>query len=389
MAANLASLPNYTCLESIERTVRRPASKKLLFHDRIHIEVAFIEAKEVFSWPGAASFESDLLQKIPEAGVSGAGGFGGWTRALFGESDPGFSRAGECMAVDRRGLQFNFAVPIASSSYAVEVGGGKAILPYAGSVCVDPGTLDIMLLEVHAEQIPAPLAAMSETIHYGRSRIGGADFLLPQDHDVTVTDLEGKENRSLTRFTGCQAYTSQSSITFDTARTEAPVPPPAKVEERRIPAGVSLDLKLETPITFDESAVGDPITARLDRATNSSGGSIPKGAKVSGRILGLEQYFEPEKSFLVILEFSSLTFGDKRALFRAELTGPRLREDRHLETDGTATLTGMSAPATPSTPSGLDIEDSAPGTGAFRVHEGRLHLGRGLRMIWKTQSEKP
>jgi hypothetical protein len=221
------------------------------------------------------------------------------------------------------------------------------------------------------------VATLSETIHYGRARIGEADFLLPLDHELTVTDLEGKENRSFTRFTACRGYTAESSIAFDTEHRAAAVPP-AKVEEWHLPDGVQLELLLETPIRSEESAVGDAITARLDRAINSSGVAIPKGATVSGRIVGLEQYFEPEDYFIVSLEFTSLTFGDKRAQFRARLVGPRLHEDRRLEINGVNMEHSI--------PSGLDILDSVPGAGVFCVPAGKLRLGRGLQMTWKTTS---
>lgn len=380
MAANLASLPNYTCLESIDRTVRRQSAKKLLFRDRIHIEVAFIEANEMFSWPGAADFEPDIFQKLPEVGASGAGGFGGWTRSLFGPSGPSLVSAGECMVEGRRGLRYNFSVPLLSSNYAITFQGRETVLPYTGYLCVEPDALEIMLLEVHAEQTPQPVAAMSETIHYRRTRIGTADFLLPQDHELNVTDLEGTENRNLTRFTACRGYTAESSIAFDTEHAAAPVTQ-TKTEELHLPAGITLELNLDTPIAYEESAVGDPIAAKLSRSVEFSGVSIPKGAAVSGRILGLEQYFEPEDYFLVSLEFTSLTFGGKRALFRAKLVGPRLHQDRRLDVTGTN--------MEPSDPSGLDIEDSAPGAGVFRVRGGKLRLSRGLRTIWKTQSENP
>ncbi len=377
MAANLAGLPNYTCLETIDRTLRRQPGKKLLFRDRIRMEVAFIEASEMFSWPGAASFEADLLEKLPETGASGAGSFGGWTRSLFGPAAPSLAGGGECMVEGRRGLRYNFSVPVESSKYAVTSGAGAAILPYTGSLCVDPGALDIMLLEVQARQTPPPLATMSETIHYGRARIGEADFLLPLDHELTVTDVEGKENRSFTRFTACRGYTAESSIAFDTEHRAAAVPR-TKVEELHLPDGVQLDLLLETPINSEESAVGDPITARPDRAIRASGVSIPTGATVSGRILGLEQYFEPEDYFIVSLEFTSLTFGDKRAQFHARLVGPRPQDDRRLTINGV----NMDHPI----PSGLDILDSAPGAGVFRVLAGKLRLSRGLPMTWKTTS---
>jgi hypothetical protein len=389
MAANLASLPNYTCLEGIDRSVRRVANQKLMFRDRIHLEVAFIEANEMFSWPGSGSFESDLLEQIPQVGASGAGGFGGWTRTLFGPSAPDFTYAGECMVEGRRGSRYTFRVPAKSSAYEVRSERGVAMSPYSGSVCIDPGSLDVMLLEITTGQTPPPVGSISESIHYGRARIGTADFLLPRDHELIVTDLEGNENRNLTRFTSCREYASQSSISFDMEHPAASGPQ-VKVEELQIPPGISMELKLETPITFEESAVGDPITARLDRAIKESGVSIPKGATVSGRIRGLEQYFEPEKYFLVSMEFSSLTFGDNRARFRALLLGPRLQGQKRLDSSGMAAESDVATPGAPhSEAGGFDIDPSSPSPGAFRVWGGRLRLSRGLRMIWQTESEKP
>ncbi len=387
MAANLASLPNYTCLEVIDRSVRRVAKQKLLFRDRIHLEVAFIEANEMFSWPGSGSFESGLLEQIPQVGASGAGGFGGWTRTLFGPSAPDFTYAGECMVDKRRGSKYTFRVPVQSSTYEVRSERGVAMSPYSGSVCIDPGSLDIMLLEITTGQTPPPVASISESIHYGRARIGSADFLLPRDHELVVTDLEGNENRNLTSFTSCREYASQSSISFDMEHPAA-TGQQVKAEELQIPPGVSMDLKLETPITFEESAVGDPITARLDRAIKAPGLSIPKDAIVSGRIRGLEQYFEPQKCFLVSLEFSSLTFGGTRGLFRARLVGPRLQVEKHLDSSGMAAEADISTPGSlHSEPSGFDIDDSSPRFGVFRVRGGSLRLSRGLRMIWQTQSD--
>ena len=385
MAANLASLPNYTCLEAINRSVRRVAKQKLLFRDRIHLEVAFIEANEMFSWPGSGSFESDLLEQLPQAGASGAGGFGGWTRTLFGPSAPDFTYAGECMVEGRRGSRYTFRVPVKSSTYEIRSAGGGAVSPYSGSVCIDPGSLDVMLLEITTGQTPPPVGSISESIHYGRARIGTADFLLPRDHELVVTDLEGNENRNLTTFTSCREYASQSSISFDMEHAAAPGPQ-VKFEALHIPPGTSMELKLETPITFEESAVGDPITARLDRAIKASGVSIPKGATVSGRIRSLEQYFEPEKYFLVSLEFSSLTLGDKRAQFRAQLVGPRLQGPRRLDSSGMAAESDVATPGDPhSEPGGFDLDNSSPGLGAFRVRGSTLRLSRGLRMIWQTE----
>ena len=291
------------------------------------------------------------------------------------------------MVEGRRGFRYDFGVPQRSSNYAFESGGREAMLPYTGSLCVDPDSWEIMLLEIHAGQAPPPVSAISETIRYGRTRIGSADFLLPQEHELSVADLQGNQSRNLTRFTACRAFTSQSSITFDTEGADAPAAQ-SKGAELQIPGGIPLDLRLETPITFEDSAVGDPITARLNRAIKISGQAVPKGAIASGRIRGLEQYFEPEMYFVVSLEFSSLTFGDKRALFRARLVGPRRPAEKRLDPSGMAMESSISKPGSaPAEPSGLDIDDSVPDSGAFRVRGGSLRLSRGLEMILETRSQ--
>jgi hypothetical protein len=388
MATNSANLPNYTCLETIERSVRRIDKAKSLFHDRIHVEVAFIEGNEMFSWPGAHTFEPYLLEQIPQVGASGAGAFGGWTRALFGAAGPDFMNAGACSVEGRRGSQYRFLMPARTSDYEVRFGGKKTIAPYTGFVCVDPDSLEVMFLEVSVGQLPSPIASISESIHFARARVGLADFLLPQNDELTIADREGTENRNVIEFTGCREYTSQSSISFD-AEPKAATDTKASSEDLQLPGGIPLDLKLESPIVSDDSAVGDPIMARLNRTVNSVGISIPKGAVVSGRIRGLEQYLEPEKYFLVTFEFSSVSFGGKRVMFRAGLIGPRLQVARRLASTAGGRNPGISAQRSTRSESGLEIEGSPSSFGTFRVRGGSLRLSRGLHMIYETQSEKP
>jgi hypothetical protein len=393
MAANIERLPNYTCLETIERSVRVPDKDKLLFRDRIHLDVAFIGANEMFAWPGSSQFEAGLIRELPQGGAIGNGGFGGWIGSLFGPSAPAFSYAGACMVEGRHGSRYSFRVPLLSSTHTIILDDREATSAYSGYICVDPDALDVMMLDEHAEEIPLPVASASEAIRYARTTVGSGDFLLPQYDELTMTDLKGTENRTVTSFTGCRQYTSQSSISFGTDHTAAPSPlgkpvPQEETGEIELPAGISFDLKLETPIKFGESAVGDPITARLNRPIVAAGISVPKGAAVSGRIRALEQYYEPRKTFVVSLEFFSLTFEGKRALFRARLIGPRLEERTHLGETLGGFATEAAGPAR-SEIVGLDIDTSAPRFGVFRIPGERLNLERGLHMIWETQDAKP
>jgi len=386
MAENLARLPNYTCLETIERSVRRQVNDKLVFRDRIRLEVGFIESEEMFGWPGASHFEPDFLQRIPSGGASGIGSFGGWTHVLFGSSAPGFTYAGECTADGRRGSRYSFRVPLSSSKYEIRFASRAVLSAYAGSLCVDPDALDVMMVDLHAEDVPpavAPITGVSDVIHYARARIGSAEFLLPQQDDLAITDAEGNVNRNVTRFTACRQYASESSLSFADDAAAAPVPQ-KNVQGLKLPEGITLDLKLETPITFDDFAVGDPITARLIRAIEASGVSIPKGATVSGRIWELEQYYQPEKYFLVGLDFSSLTFAGGRALFHARLVGPRLKVAKRVD----ASAMGAETTNTAYTErNGLDIDDAPSRAGAFRVAGGKLRLSRDVHMILETQSD--
>jgi len=50
-----------------------------------------------------------------------------------------------------------------------------------------------------------------------------------------------------------------------------------KVPDLTLQAAVMLDVKLESPISFQQSAVGDSVTARLDRAVQAGGISLHKG----------------------------------------------------------------------------------------------------------------
>ena len=51
MTQTLAVQPNYTCIETVERWVT-PKNGKRTLQDRVRLEVALVDGKEMFSWPG-------------------------------------------------------------------------------------------------------------------------------------------------------------------------------------------------------------------------------------------------------------------------------------------------------------------------------------------------
>lgn len=385
MAGNLAGLPNYTCLETIDRTVRTRAGEPL-FADRLKAEVALIGRKEMFAWPGSSRFEYSSLDEMVTGGASGFGGFAGWTLAVFQSGQPTFSLAGEEARNGRRTLRLDFRVPLLGSGYRLRVAGREATAPYSGSAWIDAESMQVARIQVRAGETGLPLQSAGQATDYARTRIGESEFLLPAVSELVIVDLEGNEHRNSIRFSGCRQYGAESSISFD-APASATAAPAAGERELRLPAGVELDLRLETPIVFGTSAVGDPVTARLDRTVKAGGIVMQKGAAVGGRIVRLEQVHRPDKHVVIGLAFFSAPAGSARAIFKARLTGPRLEVRQLVD----SRFYGRAPEPSGIQMRGLDIDDYAAdaGTGVFRIWENKHGVERGLKMSWTTTGDGP
>jgi VWFA-related protein len=385
MAGNLAGLPNYTCLETIDRTVRTRAGEPL-FADRLKAEVALIGGKEMFAWPGSSRFEYSSLDEMVTGGASGFGGFAGWTLAVFQSGQPTFSLAGEEALNGRRTLRLGFQVPLLGSGYRLRVAGREATAPYSGSAWIDAESMQVARIQVRAGETGLPLQSAGQATDYARTRIGESEFLLPAASEMAIVDLEGNEHRNSIRFSGCRQYGAESSISFDAPATAAAAPVAGK-EDLRLPAGVELNLRLETPIVFSSSAVGDAVTARLDRTVKAGGIVMQKGAAVSGRIVRLEQVHRPDRHLVVGLAFFSAPAGSARATFKARLTGPRLQVRQLVD----SRFYGRAPEPSGIQVKGLDIDDYAAdaGTGVFRVWENKHGVERGLKMSWTTIGDRP
>jgi hypothetical protein len=72
--ATAAELPNYSCQETMERSIQGYAGQ-IEFRERLRLEVLFAETTELFAWPGSSEFTSELLQNWIGAGAIGNGDF--------------------------------------------------------------------------------------------------------------------------------------------------------------------------------------------------------------------------------------------------------------------------------------------------------------------------
>ena len=184
------------------------------------------------------------------------------------------------------------------SQFSIKVGGQQAVVAYHGSFWADAGTLELLRLTIEAESI-APelrLSAARTTLDYAKVRIGASDFLLPQRAELVMEQLSGEVSRNLTQFSQCRQYQAESVLKFD-LRAETPQPQPApQLTETVLPAGLLLDLRLETALDSRRAVVGDTLIARLVKDLKQAGDVIaPAGAAAHGRIRRLDRqkgYYE-------------------------------------------------------------------------------------------------
>jgi hypothetical protein len=378
LSASVAGLPNYTCQESMERSIHSPAGQ-IEFHERLRLEVLIAETTELFAWPGSTDFTSEPLETWIGAGAIGTGNFAAELHNLFVASAATVKYAG-LETRDQRSLhRFDFHTPLLSSRHSLAVHGRSATTASSGSFWVDRESLDIVRLETRAEEIPPDLDCREayESVTYGRVRLGVGERLLPSAAELALVNRDGRESRNTIAFSRCRHYTAGTSLSFaapsDSAAPSQPRP------QLALPAGVALVLRLDQPISIGESAAGDPIAARLDKAVAKGAVLLPKGTKVLARIRRIEQHFSSPAWILVALQFFAAEAQDERIAFTARLTGPRGTPDAMRMVKDKPEIQVGSA--------GLDIEDDGSSTGvaSFRVHGKELHLQRGFRTYWKTQ----
>lgn len=383
MESNLKRLPNYTCLQTIERSRRLAPGHKFELVDALRLEVAMVGNKELFAWPGAKNFEDRDLHELVQGGAIGNGNFGLHAYSIFLTSAPMFTYGGERDMNGRKTVRYDYRVPLVSSGYRLKSPPKEARVGYHGSFWVDARTLDLVRLEVVADDIPPELeiAQATTAVVYDQVKIHDEQFLLPSSSELLMIDVAGNESRNHTTFTGCRQFAGESVLSFaEPPPGETPAAPAVK-KEIVLPPGLSVELQLETPVDSKQSYVGDPVNAVV--TTNVKKGGvvvIPKGAEVLGRITRLERVSHRDAHVNICLRFYTVQFGGSTAAFRAALEHVGSFFDaRELKgVSSTQQARGVRGP--------IYVQDSTqpPGTFLFQATGAQLRLPKGFRTLWRT-----
>ena len=385
MEQNLKRLPNYTCLQTIERSRRLKPGHKFELVDALRLEVAMVGNKELFAWPGAKNFEDRDLHELVQGGAIGNGNFGLHAYSIFLTGGPSFTHVGERDLDGRKTVRYDYRVPLLSSGYKIKSPPKEARVGYHGSFWVDARTLDLVRLEVVADDIPAELeiAQARSSIGYARVKIHDEEFLLPASSELLMVDLGGNESRNHTTFTACRQFAGESVLSFDEPPPGGTSETPAATREISLPAGLAVELQLETPVDSEQSYVGDPVTAVVTGNVKKDGAIvIPKGAQVHGRITRLERVSHGDALVNIGLRFHILQFRGSTAPFRAMLE----HVGSFFDAREMKVVRGMQQ--TPGVPGPVFVQDSTlpPGTFLFQARGVRLNLPKGFRTLWRTTS---
>jgi len=338
----LKSLPRYTCVQTINRQYFRTSRKKqsscsalisehaartrelpLEGWDRLRLDVAIIEGKPVYAWPGASGFEPGAFEKLAGRGPLGSGDFGSFIGEIFGRGIVSFQR--EEAAGGRRLLVYSYRMTPDRSKYGVASEKGWTIVAYSGSFTLDPERHDITNLTVTTDELPDgnPACQAVSEIDFTRTSIHNHELLIPRETRLRTILRSGSEALSRTTYASCRQYGGKTRIL--TEDPDSPVTPGAP-DLRRAPApdllppGLRFDVRITTPIDSETSAAGDPVEAVLRAPLRDAKKKVlaPAGARLHGRLHRVEMNGSRRDDFFQIaVQFESIEIDGKNVPLRA------------------------------------------------------------------------
>jgi hypothetical protein len=314
----LANQPNYTCLETVERTRQAPGGG-VQVEDTLRLEVALVDGKEMFAWPGARQFEDKDIRELVSTGMFGKGNYGIYTRMLFSGAGPEFEYRGEVTISGTLMARYDFKVHRSRSGYHLSVGTRDAVTGFHGSIYLDPGTAELRRLEVIADDIPEELGLTSteDRVDYASVLIGDEEFLLPVE---SILQMASKDaiSRNRVRFSGCRKFAGESSLIFDDPELQEIAEAPA-IQEIELPVDALLTFEISSDLRLDRAAIGDAVTAVL-RSDVKRGKEIvvKKGAIAKGRVILLDR---SAGSYTLGMLFQELEWKGGRAAINAKFDG--------------------------------------------------------------------
>ena len=372
MADILAHQPDYTCVQTIDRSEQAKPKAKYEVIDSLRFEVAFVDKRELYAWPGSKKFDdTSILDMVPDGAAIATGAFAGHAQYLFRSDIATVKIADWATDKGRQLARYPFTVPITRSRYVLMKSKKESsTIGYSGDIWVDPSTARVTRITLHADAIPAKLEiqATSTIIEYGTARIGDRDFWLPSRSVEEITTPAGRTDRNITIFSGCRAFTGASTLRFDDGPAEETIAAPLQTIE--LPAGLWFELRFDEMASSLKTHVGDLIPATLATDIKHKGSVLfAKGSEVELRLIRILRVRDS-----VEMEFAMGEVKSKTATARLLAMPDPTSRPRSTVQPGSPLVYG---------------DPLRPGIGSFTTRGTHMMVRKGFRSVWVTTLPVP
>ncbi len=392
---NLEKLPDYTCELSIERSrlgrkAREKQSRKKQLGkaaDAIALEVAVVDGREHYAWPGDERFEKTDLSSLVGFGMTSTGEFYGHLKSVLVDGQARIEYRGKETLEGRAALRYDYVVGLFLSSYRISTRLGSAKVPYGGSFWVDARSYRVLRLTVRSFDIPEALGVSDalSVIDYEAGGESSEAFLLPARTLVSMDMADGSRNRNESVYSRCRLFQAASEISFEIDEN-------AFFLERReslpwvdLPPGLTLATRLETAVHTGKDRIGKALEARLQQKKEIDEElTLPKRAVLRGRLRVLRRYTDEGPFSIVGIDFRELQLPGWRARLNLELARvERLSAEARPVSVAAGSIGGAAGHRR------IEIETTdiagIPGVGLLRVYGDPALLPKGLLLVWKTR----
>ena len=328
--AHAEHIPNHTCVETIVRNRftsatapphscddvlgrRKRAGEGTLITlastDRLRLDVAIADSREIYSWAGAAKFEEKEIDEIVPAGAIGTGPFAATLLGIFNARDPRFAFEGETTVDGRRMMEFSFEITQEQSNYKVRAGKVWLVTGYTGTLLVDPARSELVRLSVRTEELgrATGICEVTSTLEYGMVQLGTEEYLLPKVTRERFIEQDGAEDENRITFSACREFRGQSTVTFGGQPAGREKQDGNAVPGPVLPAGLPVAVDMVSQLS-DESAAGDRIEGRLVQPIVGFDKQVlvPAGATLQGRLVRVEAAHGKTGTVTIVLRWETM-----------------------------------------------------------------------------------
>jgi len=341
--------------------------------DRLRLDVAVSEGREIYSWHGEAKFTSSRVSDVVQTGPISSGSFIGFLQNIFMRRGARFTFAGTSEQNGSTTYTFNYVVPLADSAYQVQTRHNAVPVPFHGSFSVKSPDFELASLHVVADAIPedSEICSADTDVTYQMVSISDHPSLIPATFLLSVDDDTHWHTVSRNEYSECREFRGESTIHFEFTDGAAQTAAQQTNTDRSLPAGIPLKVRIQSRVDDRISYVGDPVEGFLLNRFKVPGTNttVPKGAVLNGVITKLEDHYLPENYQLFSVKFTRLSYSGHSFLLSAY---PKTSdEDAHALGD----IYGWPLPG--------EIEKYRE-AGVFITVASHLHLDRYFSAEWVT-----